>query len=339
MAEHDIGATLAGAPVDDKPNGALEFLKKPENLATALVLAAALTSQRKPGQSRLNQGLTAGVGALAFRGGLEKGVQGQRADLREEERVAAESAANITQGKDRTAVLQESNRIAEKGQTTVRPLPESESLLNKANASLQDARAANVGILPKPLVIPETFSTLFAKNKELAIANALPGATMNLAQIAADTNRELVLTKVFAEGRIFPNGDLDLTPEESALLGIVPLEPVETPAEVKAKEKAKKKKGKEDLSISGSFTLPFNQTKQARVERTLVVARRNPNLEGLPDALVLERIGEVRAQIRDKKQLEAMAFPQLQELLDLYGELLDAQELRNIRSEIRRKTL
>lgn len=335
---HDIGETLAGAPVDDKPNGALEFLKKPENLATALVLAAALTSQRKQGQSRLNQGLTAGVGALAFRGGLEKGVQGQRATLREEERTAAESAADITQGEEQTAIMRERNRIAEEQLTTPRPLTESESALNTATAGLRDAEAANVGVLPKPVVVPETFSTLFAKNIALAQETLLPSQTLNTAKIAEETEKQLALIAVFSRPRL-ENGDFDATEAEMIALGITLLEPTEASMDTGATKPKAKASAKEDLSLMGGTIRSLTPHTEPFVRaETLRIARREGVFEGVSDKDVFETIATIRAMAQDPKQLEAMDAQRLQDMMDVYRDLLAPKELRNLHTAIRHAT-
>ncbi len=332
MAEHDIGDTLAGAPVEDKPNGALDFLSRPENLATALVLAAALTSQRKPGQSRLNQGLTAGVGALAFRGGLEKGVQGQRSTLREEERTAAESAADIAQGEAQTASDRERNRIAEAGLTSPRPLTESESALNTATASLRDAQAANVGITPKPLVVPETFATLFQKNIATAQEQLLPNQVLNQSKIAQETEKQLALIAVFSRPRL-PNGDFDATAEEVASLGIILSDPADTPDVPLTPDKKE-----EDLSLMGGLIRSITpQTEPLVRAETLRIARRQGVFEGVADKEVFATIARVRATAQDPKQLEALPAEELNDMMEIYRDILSTKELRNLRTAIRRK--
>ncbi|KKK90654.1 hypothetical protein LCGC14_2720860, partial [marine sediment metagenome] len=68
---HEVGQVIAGPPEDENVNKWKEFLTKPENLATALVLAAGVTSPKSRGQTDLNKALTSGVAALGFSGGLE----------------------------------------------------------------------------------------------------------------------------------------------------------------------------------------------------------------------------------------------------------------------------
>lgn len=77
---------------------ALDFnalVHDPKNLATALVLAAALAQPRDQGRNGLQTALQRGVGALAFRGETEQGISdAQRQDRLDSER-AAEAARRL----------------------------------------------------------------------------------------------------------------------------------------------------------------------------------------------------------------------------------------------------
>lgn len=68
-----------------------EELKKPENLMTAIVLAASMAQPRRKGQSVLGAGLERGVGTLAFRGELGR--------LNKEDNAKAQEAESIRQGR------------------------------------------------------------------------------------------------------------------------------------------------------------------------------------------------------------------------------------------------
>jgi hypothetical protein len=54
------------------------FFKDPRNLATALVFLAAAAQPKQDGQSGVAHGLQSAVGALGFRGGLDRGLRQQR---------------------------------------------------------------------------------------------------------------------------------------------------------------------------------------------------------------------------------------------------------------------
>lgn len=102
-----------GAAIEDEGPGKIkEFFTNPANLATLLVLGTALSKQRKPGQSGLNQALTSGVGALAFRGGLTQGVRAQG--------EASAEAASVVTGREATAANQQAQVAAVNTQTTSR---------------------------------------------------------------------------------------------------------------------------------------------------------------------------------------------------------------------------
>jgi hypothetical protein len=68
------------------PNKIQEFFTDPRNLATGLVFLAALAQPRSPGQSTAGAIGERAVGALGFRGGLDKGIRAQR---EKEEETAA----------------------------------------------------------------------------------------------------------------------------------------------------------------------------------------------------------------------------------------------------------
>ena len=221
----DVGAAITALPEEENVSKWREFLKRPENLATGLVLLAGITGPRGRGQSKLNKALTSGVGALGFRGGLEKGIEAQRADLREEGRTIESQDAEIAAQQAATQVAQGQLAVGQgnlaANQQTVginqqladqagaaRPLPQSEIQLNQARA---DAFRRD------PDAVPNDFASLFERNKALFLENNL-GAEPNMAELALQTTRELTIRRIAEEGRITAGG-LDVTPEEAAILG------------------------------------------------------------------------------------------------------------------------
>ena len=68
-----IGETID----DEQPSKAKQFFTDPKNLSTMLVLASMLAQPRRGGRTPLAHGLRSGVGALAFRGGLNQQIQEQ----------------------------------------------------------------------------------------------------------------------------------------------------------------------------------------------------------------------------------------------------------------------
>lgn len=124
-------------PTDHTPAW-LEWLKKPENLMTGIVLAAGLMQDRRPGQSRTDALGQRALGALAFRGGLDLGVKEQQRQEAEDrsrqgyrqgqidvskEHIAtqrSEGAANRTAAKENTqATIQ--------GQKDLRGIPQAQT--------------------------------------------------------------------------------------------------------------------------------------------------------------------------------------------------------------------
>ena len=64
MPHEDVGQVLAGQPEDDNVNKWKDFLKRPENLSTALVFLAGIASPKQRDQSNISKALSSGVGAL-----------------------------------------------------------------------------------------------------------------------------------------------------------------------------------------------------------------------------------------------------------------------------------
>jgi hypothetical protein len=92
VPEVPIGAI--GATIDnEEPSKARKFFTDPKNLATMLVLASALAQPRRGGRSPLAHGLRGGVGALAFRGGLDKAIHEQSQEDAEQLSVATSRTA------------------------------------------------------------------------------------------------------------------------------------------------------------------------------------------------------------------------------------------------------
>ncbi len=89
-----IGETID----NEEPSRAKEFFTDPKNLATMLVLASALAQPRRGGRSALGHTLRGGVGALAFRGGLDQAIHTQAQADAEQASVAEARAKTATTG-------------------------------------------------------------------------------------------------------------------------------------------------------------------------------------------------------------------------------------------------
>lgn len=113
-----IGAI--GETIDaEVPSKLRTFFTDPKNLATTLVLAAALTSPRRKGQTSINKTLQSGVGALAFRGGLDKELKARTAETetRESEIEARNRAAATAEAQVDATVLSSSQRTQQSALT------------------------------------------------------------------------------------------------------------------------------------------------------------------------------------------------------------------------------
>jgi len=182
---HEIGQEIAGDPMESRVSQFKEFLSRPENLATALVLAASLTGEKRQGQSGLNKALESGVGALGFRGGIEQGVTKQRRQVEQDTQAAAKQAGELALGGRQVGAAETRNKISREQLTTPRPLPASEIALNEAQA------AALGRTPPDKNATPTDFAGLFAQNKELALTNLLPNETLDENAITRDTLEQL----------------------------------------------------------------------------------------------------------------------------------------------------
>lgn len=219
---HEVGQVLAGDELEQNAQTWRDFLLRPENLSTALVLAAGIASPRQRGQSKLSKGLQAGVGALGFRGGLEKGKREQKRTAAEDTRAAAESAAEITRGQEQSAQAREANRLSAeqiRQQGEARPITESERKRNEAQASAFKGSAAldqaRADLFGREVEQAGTFATLLTQ----ALQNqAVTGTPVDLTALASQAASIDLIERFRKEGKILPSGEFDLTDEEQAEL-------------------------------------------------------------------------------------------------------------------------
>jgi len=339
----DVGAAITALPEEENVSKWREFLKRPENLATGLVLLAGITGPRGRGQSKLNKALTSGVGALGFRGGLEKGIEASRADLREEGRtieaqdadIAAQQAATqvaqgqLAVGQGNLAVNQQTagiNQQLANQAGAARPLPQSEIALNEARANAFNR---------DPDIVPNDFASLFERNKAQFLENNL-GAEPNMAELALQTTRELVIRRIAEEGRITAGG-LDVTPEEAAILGIELPEVeggdtdtdgniIKTPSELDIQNKAIG----DSLRIGGQFGRPSAAGQTA----TVTLLRKDGDFSQLEDEQLLDSLAEVRSLLRDEGRLQTTPTEELEEIRSTYLRGLSKKEKRLLQHAI-----
>jgi len=329
----DVGAELAGPPENENVGKWREFLTRPENMATALVVLAGVTSPRGHGQSKLNKALSAGVGGLGFRGGLEKGVEAHRAGLREEQRTVEAQDAEIAAQQAATAVSQ-GNLEVNQGTLGVnqqlanqagraRPLAPSQIALN-------EAQAAALG--RDPDAIPDDFNSQFQRNIELFVENS-PGVAPNVAEIALQTTQQRLITKLGEEGRISAAG-FDVTPEEASVLGIeLPPDPdpeldPDATGVIADATPSLRRSGRD----AGFFDEHLSQLATARQ------LREQGDFEEQTDTEILDTLAEIRTLAQDEKRLTKMSVEQLREILSTYEKVLSTREARMLRRLILEKT-
>lgn len=92
QTQPDIGMELTGqGPSEDRSRGAFsQFLHDPKNIATMLLFGASLTQPNRPGLNGMQSAVQSAVGAAAFRGALEAGMEKRKL---EREETAFERAA------------------------------------------------------------------------------------------------------------------------------------------------------------------------------------------------------------------------------------------------------
>jgi len=352
-----IGEAIAGPEQDPNVAGWREFLKKPENLSTALVLLAGITSPKSRGQTNLNKALVSGVGALGFRGGLEKGVAGQRAETRKEQRTIDQQQAELAAGQAVTSQGAERNRIAgrqvdvqqqlatQAGQP--RPLNPSERTRNLSQAELARAQAAAIASTEAAL----SFETIFGENLALAKELSRDG-TIDMNAIAAQTLQQVDMNKLAAMGALVVQHDTDpdsptfgeetisfdtekIPPERLGEFRHLIPDPEAAPDGTipKGDELPATQEIAKTLRVSGRF----NNT-AAGQETTVHVMRAQGDFEELSDDEILDVLAKVRGQIQDRETLKAMEVEQLEELLTVYGRVLTIKEKSNIRRALKAKT-
>lgn len=150
------------SPADHTPAW-LEWLKKPENLMTGIVLAAGLMQDKRPGQSNLDAFGQRALGALAFRGGLDLGVQ--EAGRRDRELASQQQyrQGRLDLGKEQIRATREEGAATRKhageqtdktiqGQKDLRAIPQAqtpaETDYTKALAEQARAQAGLYGRMP-----------------------------------------------------------------------------------------------------------------------------------------------------------------------------------------------
>lgn len=345
---HDVGAEILGPPEDKDGNVSKwrEFLKRPENLATALVLLAGVTGPRHRGQSKLNKALTSGVGALGFRGGLEKGVEAQRAEQREEGRTIESQDAEIAARQAATQVAQgnlDVNRgtlglnqqLADQARQA-RPLAPSESALNQARAN---------ALGRDPNATPNDFESLFSRNiEQFQLGN--PGVELPMQQIALESSQQLALIKMGEEGRISAEG-FDMTPEEMILFGVEPPAPpageggdagaaedgLTSSSRIPQASKDRNAAIGASLRIGGQFSRPS----PAGQEATINILKRAGDFGDIPDETILDRLGDTRRLLRDKAALLKASAEDLEAANILFRRAFSTKEKRIMLAAINKK--
>ena len=318
MAE-SIGAIIEGPQENSGIQKWKEFLLKPENLATTLVLAAGLTSERRPNQSRLNQGLQASVGALGFRGALEADIRDQR--LAEQQRREESQAQSAEQDIARRRVAAQETQA--QAATQPRPLNPSEIEENQARAGLLNAQADALGREG-----PATDPVAMMLQQELERA-ANFGEQPDIAGAVQRGTQLQMLLRAQKEGRIRPDGTIDLTDEELALFPELQIETPETETQTPTSSatQPESRRGSGRMFPANLLAKNVNDTPEAKAIREM---RKIPGFEELDDSAILDRVEQARELANDRNALRNQTDEQLRGLLEAFGRVLSPSEARNI---------
>lgn len=317
-----------------------EFLMRPENLATALVLATGVTSERRPNQSKLNKALEAGTGALGFRGGLEQNVRAQRKDQRTEAREAEAQAETIAaqQAQTRQGDIQVQNqrRAADASMVSARAQAQNAATdasiagstmqENQARAGLYNAQARALGQETQLAQAPYVAQAVAGELEQATLVGRPPdlaGAMRRGIQV------QTIMDK-YLKGEVGPDGRMIFTDEEAALMGIsVEEQQPQTPAAQKPKGGGKTK----DFRRTGH---PIGMLVGDKDEQTHAIMRmkQKPGFEEMDDTSILDRVEEARKLANDKEKLRELNGEALQTLLDNFSGVLSPSEQRNVRKQL-----
>lgn len=347
-----IGYDIAGDPQEDaNVAGWKDFLKRPENLATALVLAAMVTSPKQRGQSSLNKALVSGAGALGFRGALESGVADRRRQGRLDRQAAEAQAAEIAQGAERNRTASEQVDVQREGVN-----------VQREGVGVQRTRAQTErdALTTPPQMHPSQAAYLDALAQQAnpglnygpATQAYLSAVGTGLQQFdpqqffAAKTTDDKIrfINELDAAGKVV-GGQIDtskLTPEERARMeGFGIAAPVETapPPPAESGNGAGSKKKKEDFSglggIFGRNSILLND--EAESKAVVRILQREPQFDGQPEETILEAARTARQQAAERN-FGSMSEEELRDFLSTYRRILSLEEANNVRDAIKRRS-
>ena len=344
-----IGENIQGNPQEEKVGMWKQFLTRPENLATALIMATAFTSERRKDQSGFSKILESGVAGLGYRGGVQAGVRDAREDVRTEGRTVEQQAENIAaqraqtqQGTEQLGIqrgaLAEDTRAhgaqekleAEKIRQAGLPpqLHPSEVLQNEAYAGYMNRMPQ--GAQPKPPVDPKKFLLDYVTQGQAAAA-AIGDASFNPIKKMQEGVQLLEYMELSESGAINPiSGAATLTPEQMTAYGVVMPETQVVPAQTTGQQKDYRKAAGYDYD---NPLLPPNQATEVAV----LSLKKKPGFETATDEEMLNALGTARARANNKEELDAASSEELQAMLDTYGELMGLGERANVYRAIQRK--
>lgn len=346
---NEIGDALAQGPQQgggDNVSKWKDFLTRPENIATALVLAAGVTSERRPDQSRVNKALESGVGALGFRGGLESGIQDQRRETREEQRAAEAQAATIAaqraetgqrgqqvqQGRRRNEIL--SQQVEQQGQA--RPLNPSERDQNLAQAELSRAQAGALDrqFEAQPFIQQELVREL-QRASEFGEQPDVAGAIRR--GMAID-----FIMKKHQTGQVDANGMIKLTSEEAKrmqeLTGMeIPEEPEGGGGRGTRPQPRRGETPEKDLRRTGRVISSLLMGEGGEQLTAINTMKQVPGFDQLDDNTILDRVEQARQLAQEKEDLERLSVEQLEGTLETYERVMSPTEARNVRQTLNKK--
>lgn len=217
----EIGDALIGDS-EDNAGKFKEFIKKPENIATALVFAAALAQPRQQGRNGFQTLLQRGVGAAAFRGQLERGAQ-DRAEARQERGFQQSQAQQRTeqQGRQVSAIERQAGTAQQRAQNEAQYY-QSQAENQAAELALQ-REIANDPAIRFQKYSEQAFPRFWeAEVERLQFDPSMADKTAEEIRDIALRNTQLALFSTFQMSQLLPNigpdGTLDVPDELLQLL-------------------------------------------------------------------------------------------------------------------------
>lgn len=341
-----IGYDIAGDPQEDaNVVGWKDFLKRPENLATALVLAAMVTSPKQRGQSSLNKALVSGAGALGFRGALESGVADRRRQGTLDQQAAEAQAAEIAQGAEQNRIAADQVGVQREGVAVQRTRAQTERdalttppQLHPSQVSENNAQAAYLNALAQGQDPTKGQSWVMLElQRELGRADQF-GTEPDIGSAMLRGRKLDLMFRLMNEGRFSTE---KMTPEEKAeaeSLGVV-LPGAVAPDHSGAGNGGGKPapQASENFRQSGKFFDQLFTGAEGGANLAVAEMRKDPTFAEMEDTVILDKVAQAREFANNKEALASASIEDLENLLMSFRRVMSSDEIKAIRKAMQTK--